>query len=110
MASTLKTLGESAPAATTNTDLYTVPASRNAVVSTLSICNRGSGGALYRVAIRTAGASLANQHYVCYDCAVAGNDTVFLTVGMTLAATDVVTVYSNSANISYKLFGSENTL
>jgi hypothetical protein len=37
------------------------------------------------------------------------NDTIFLTIGVTLAVTDVVTVYASSANLSFSMFGSEIT-
>jgi len=107
MATAYKVLGQSAPAATTNTDLYTVPSATSAVASTLAIANRGIVATTVRVAIRPAGAALANQHYIVYDATVNNNDTLFLTIGVTLATTDVVTVYSGTANTSYSLFGSE---
>lgn len=106
MATTYKTLGQSAPAATTNTDLYTVPSATSAVCSTLAVCNRGVS-TTFRVAVRPAGATLANQHYIIYDNYVNQYDTVFLTLGVTLAATDVVTVYAGAATLSFSLFGSE---
>ena len=108
MPSVYKVLGQSAPSATTDTDIYTVPAANSAVTSTLAVANRGPS-TTFRVAVRPAGANLANQHYVIYDNYVEQYDSVFLTVGMTLAATDVVTVYAGSANLSFSLFGSEIT-
>jgi len=106
MATTYKVLGQSAPAATSNTDLYTVPAATAAVCSTLSICNRGVDTS-FRVAIRPAGATIADEHYIVYDNSVEAGDTVFLTLGVTLAATDVVTIYAGTADMSFSLFGSE---
>lgn len=108
MATTYKTLGQSAPSATTNTDLYTVPSATSTVCSTLVICNRGAS-TTFRVAVRPAGAAIANQHYIVYDNYVNQYDTVFLTLGVTLAATDVVTVYAGAATLSFSLFGSELT-
>jgi hypothetical protein len=108
MATTYKTLGQSAPAATTNIDLYTVPAATSAVCSTLAICNRGAS-TQFRVAVRPAGTAIANQHYIVYDNWVNQYDTVFLTLGVTLATTDVVTVYAGAATLSFSLFGSELT-
>jgi hypothetical protein len=108
LATTYKVLAQSAPSATTNTDVYTVGSGKSAVVSTISICNRSSSVSVaYRIAVRPAGAALANQHYIVYDSSVLTNDTVNLTLGITLATTDVVTVYASSANISVSLFGSE---
>ncbi len=106
MASTYKVLGQVAPSATTNTTLYTVPAATSAVCSTLTICNRGVSTTV-RVAVRPAGETIANQHYIVYDASVNQYDTTFLTLGITLATTDVVTVYAGTADVSFSLFGSE---
>jgi hypothetical protein len=108
MPSAYKVLGQSSPAATTLTSLYTVPAATQAVVSTLSICNYGVSTTV-RVAVRPAGASIVNQHYIVYEAAVNANETLFLTLGITLATTDVVSVYSGTATVTFNLFGSELT-
>lgn len=107
MAYTYKVLAQSAPSATTNTDIYTVGSGKQAIVSTMTIANRSATAANYRIAIRPAGATLANQHYIAYDVVVLGNDTTALTLGITLGQTDVVTVYASTANLSIGLFGSE---
>lgn len=108
MATTYKVLGQINPSATTNTTLYTVPSSTSSVCSTISICNLGTS-TTYRIAIRPAGAAIENKHYIVYDAAINQYDSVMLTLGITLAATDVVTVYSATANVSFQLFGSEIT-
>lgn len=104
-----KVLGQSNPAATTATTLYTVPASKEAVVSSISVCNLASSSATYRIAIRPAGAALANQHYLAYDVTVGAADTTIITVGITLATTDVITVYASTANLAFSAFGDEAT-
>ena len=108
MATTYEVLGQESPAANTDDDLYTVPSATSAVVSTLSVCNRGVS-TTFRVAVRPAGASIANQHYIVYENVVNAGDAVFLTLGITLAATDVVTVRAVTADMSFSLFGSELT-
>jgi hypothetical protein len=108
MATTYKVLGQVEPAATTATALYTVPASTSAVCSTLSICNTGAS-TTYRVAIRPAGATLADLHYIVYEAAIEQYNTTLLTLGITLATTDVVTVYAGTATVVFNLFGSEIT-
>ena len=108
MAITNKVLGQSAPSATTDTTLYTVPAATSTVASTLSVCNRGVS-TTFRIAVRPAGAAIANQHYLVFDNYVNAGDTIFLTLGVTLAATDVVTVHAGTADTSFSLFGSEIT-
>jgi glucose-6-phosphate dehydrogenase assembly protein OpcA len=107
MATTYKVLGQVNPSATTATTLYTVPSSTQTVVSTIGVCNISGGEQSFRIAIRPAGETLANKHYIAYDAKVAGNDTTFITVGATLSATDVITVYSGATNLSFSAFGSE---
>ena len=107
MPTTYKVLAQSNPSATTATTLYTVPSATSAVVSTITICNQAASAGSYRIAVRPAGASLAAQHYVAYDVVIAANDTTALTLGVTLATTDVVTVYASSATMSFSAFGSE---
>jgi len=107
MAIAYKVLGQSAPSATTNTDIYTVGSGKQAVVSTITIANRSAAAKSYRIAIRPSGATIANQHYLAYDVVIAGNDTTALTLGITLTATDVVTVYASTTDLSFGVFGSE---
>ena len=107
MATVYKVLGQSNPSATTATTLYTAPAATSTVLSTVTICNQASTAGTFRLAVRPAGASLAAQHYIAYDTPIAANDTVALTLGMTLATTDVVTIYASSATMSFAAFGSE---
>jgi hypothetical protein len=102
-----KVLAQSNPSATTATTLYTVPASSAAVISTITVCNQAASAATYRIAVRPAGATLAAVHYIAYDIAIAANDTTALTLGITVAATDVITVYSSSATLSFHAYGSD---
>jgi hypothetical protein len=107
MATAYKVLGQSNPAATTATTLYTVPAATSTICSTVNVCNQAASAGSFRIAVRPAGAALAAQHYLCYDVAIPANDTISLTIGITLATTDVVTVYASSTSLSFNLFGSE---
>lgn len=109
MATTYKVLGQSAPSANSDTTLYTVPAATSAVLSTINIANRGTTAGTFRIAIRPAGATLANQHYIAYNVPVAALDAIALTLGFSLAATDVVTIRANSADFSFSAFGAEIT-
>jgi len=106
MATTYKVLGQSNPAATTDTTLYTVPALTETVVSTITVANLGTTGT-FRVAVRPAGASIANQHYVVYDATLNANDSITLTLGITLDATDVITVRASNTSFAFQAFGSE---
>ena len=107
MPTVYKVLGQTEPSATTATTLYTVPASTSTIVSSISICNRAAADATFRISIRPAGAAQADQHYLAFDAPVTAKDTIMLTVGITLAATDVITVYSSNADTAFQAFGSE---
>ena len=102
-----KVLGQVNPSATTATTLYTVPSGKTAVISTLVVANLSSTAATYRIAIRIAGSALSNEEYIAYDVALSANDSTALTLGITLAATDVVTVYASTANVAFNAFGDE---
>jgi glucose-6-phosphate dehydrogenase assembly protein OpcA len=107
MATSYLTLGQLNPSATTATTLYTCPASTQTVVSSIVICNQAAVAATYRVAIRKSGASLTAQHYIVYDASIAANTTTSYTLGVTLGATDIITVYASTATMSFSAFGSE---
>jgi hypothetical protein len=107
MPNVYKVLAQSNPSATTATTLYTVPSATSTVVSTVTVCNQAASAGSFRIAVRPAGATLAAVHYVAYDVAIAANDTTAITLGLTLAATDVVTVYASSATMSFHAYGSE---
>lgn len=107
MPTAYKVLGQVAPEATTATTLYTVGADKSAVVSTITVCNQAASAATFRIAIRVAGSALSAEEYIAYDSTVAANDTTAFTLGITLAATDVITVYASTTTVSFNAFGSE---
>ena len=107
MAATYKVLGQVNPSATTATTAYTVPSATETVISTITVCNLGAAPASYRIAVRPDGATLENKHYIAYDATLAPQDTQTLTLGITLNAADVVTVYASTATFAFNLFGSE---
>lgn len=107
MATTYKILGQSAPAATTEVDLYTVPAATAAVISTVTVVNRGTASGTFRVYVSPAGAATANANYLIYDASLDAKAFLALTLGITLAATDELRVYASSADFSFNAFGTE---
>lgn len=107
MAIAYKILGQDAPAATTETILYTVPAATSTIVSSIVVCNRGTTLSYFRISVSKLGVATTSKDYIYYDVILAGNDTFIATVGITLAATDVVRVYASNANLSFSLYGSE---
>ena len=109
MADTLKVLGQSAPSATTLTTLYTVPAATTTVCSSIVVCNQAASAGTFRVSVRVAGAADATKQYLYYDTAIAANESLVATLGISLGAADVVSVYASSASQSFNLFGVERT-
>jgi hypothetical protein len=107
MATNYKVLGQAAPSATTDTDVYTAPSATEAIVSTIVVCNRSGSAGTYRLAVRPNGAALSNEHYIAFDVPIASNDSTTLTLGITLDAADVITAYCSSADMSVNVFGSE---
>ena len=107
MPTTYKTLGQSNPSATTATTLYTVPALTQTIVSTITVCNQSATAGSYRIAVRVAGGALSASQYITYDVSLSGNATDTLTLGLTLGAADVITIYASSATMSFAAFGSE---
>lgn len=98
---------QQAPAAATNADVYTVPAARRAVISTLVCCNTTAASRMVRVFAREAGAASAVGNAIVYDVALAAGDTLLMTLGITLAATDIITVQSNLGGVTFTAFGEE---
>ena len=107
MPKSYKILGQSLPSSNTFTDLYTVPAGNSAVISTLNVCNTTESNVTFRIAARPANATLATSQYIVYDAALPAQDAIGLTLGMTLAATDTLTVFSYQGNVAFSLFGTE---
>jgi hypothetical protein len=107
MATTYKVLGQVNPAATTATTLYTVPASTQTIVSTLTVTNQTATAGTYRISVRVAAAADNAKQYLAYDVSLPGNASDTLTLGVTLGAADVITVYASAATFSFNAFGSE---
>ena len=106
---TLKVLGQLSPAATTLTTLYTVPGATSVTASTISVCNQNATKITFRVSVAVAGAADTPKQYLFYDCTLLAKASFFATIGISLAATDVVRVYADTANVSFYLFGVEVT-
>ena len=111
MAISYKVLGQAKPTAATDTTLYTVPsgAGNYAVVSTLVISNITGDVSNVRVAVRPAGATVEDKHYIMYGNGINPYQSQSFTIGITLNQTDVISVYDLNGKCSFNLFGSENS-
>jgi hypothetical protein len=102
-----RVLGQAAPANNVYADIYAVPAGNSAIISTLNVCNLTTSNVTFRAAVRPANVALLPKHYIAYDIALPAQDAIGLTMGISLDATDVVTVFSFQGNVAFNLFGSE---
>lgn len=107
MAMVYKILGQKSPAATTDFNLYTVSGSKQAIINCITVANRNSDSATYRISVRPDGATLTNDHYIAYDVQAGANSTVSLNLGITLDTNDVITVQSSSGLITFNAYGVE---
>ena len=106
MANSYKVLGQLA-GSTTATALYTCPSATEAVISTLIICNRAAAAKTYKIILRPDDETLADKHYLAFDTPLAANDSIALTLGITMDASDKLYVSGSDTNLSFSLFGSE---
>jgi hypothetical protein len=101
-----KVLGQAVPS--TSSDIVTVPSGKQHILSSLMVANTTASPVTYRVHVRIAGAAVATSNAIVYDSTVAPNDTVSLTLAMSLDAADVVTVVSGtSGSLTVTAFGTE---
>ena len=107
MATRLKVLGQVNPTANTWNLVYTVPASNSAVVSTIAICNTSNTNATYIIAVQPANATLSTKHYIAYNAVAPSNDTITMTMGIALGATDVISANASTSSIAISAFGTE---
>ena len=97
-------LGQAAPAATTNTVIYTVPAS-TVTVATISIVNTTLTSIAVRLAIASSGTPTTSE-YIEYDTIIAANG-VLERSGIVMNATEAVVVFGSAAGLSVSVYGYE---
>ena len=107
MSDILKVLGQVEAPSVTPTLLYVTPDLASTTTSSICICNKAAAAGTFRISIRVAGVGPDDSQYLFYDAPVEANSTVIAVIGMTLAESDEVYVYANTANFSFNLFGVE---
>ena len=109
MPTTYKILGQAAPTPNTLTAVYTVPSATQAVISTITVCNQTAANASYSISVASDGDADANTQYIIRGGVVPAADSIGITLGITVDAADVIRANTNTANISFNIFGSEIT-
>lgn len=98
-------LGQASPSATTNTTVYTVPASKTATF-TINIVNTATSNASVRIAISATG-SPATTEYLEYGATILANGGVLERTGIVANTTKNVVVYATIAGTSVSVYGYE---
>jgi hypothetical protein len=80
----------------------------SAVISTIVVANIASANKTFRVLVRS-GSSYGNQNYLAYDTIVPANDSIIMTLGITISGSCQLVVSGSDANVSFNAFGSEIT-
>ena len=99
MAQTYKVLGQlvgSGVIGTYGTVYGPVAVSTSAIVSTIVVCNQAATAATFRLAICTT-TTPATKEFIAYGMTVPANDSITLTLGVTLDATVKYLQASSSA-------------
>lgn len=111
MAKSYKIVGQAAPAATTDTVLYTVQEGTQFVAASISVVNRSSTGSpvAIRIAMVPQGETLAEKHYLEYDMLVDVRESKRIPINIGLDAGTKVHVYASASTVSFTLGGAEIT-
>jgi hypothetical protein len=108
MATNYKVLGQIAPDSTNVIDLYQVPENTQSVVSTLHVANVTDEETTCSIYVRISGEPSSDSNAVAKDVPISGNSVFALTTGITLGASDVVSVSSSASSaLTFSMFGSE---
>ena len=89
--------------------IYTVPAGKQAVVSTLQVANLSTSAQTYRIAHVPSGETLAKKHWIAFDIPIAASSTDPWTTGIAMNSGDILYVASDSADVSFTAHGTEIT-
>jgi hypothetical protein len=73
------------------------------------VCNTTTSNVTFRAAVRPANVALLPKHYVVFESPIPAQDSIALSLGMSLGNTDVITGYSLQGNVSFAVFGTEIT-
>lgn len=102
-----KVLGQENPSTNVLTTIYQVPSGANTVVSTINICNQSTNNTTFGIAVAPGNAAVGFKNYIAWRTPIPYEDSIALTVGVTLSANDAIQILASNANVSFAVFGSE---
>lgn len=92
---------------TTYATLYNAPASTEAIISTIVICNTAGSSATYRIGLDDTDGTPGASEWLVYGATVEANDTIALTLGICLDAGKYIRVSSSANTVTFSAFVSE---
>ena len=107
MANAYKILGQVADASANDVELYLVPASTEAIVSTIIVTNREAAANTFRIATKSDNSAVADTDYIAFDTSIAANDSITLTLGITLQTGAEISVGASDTNVTFQAYGTE---
>lgn len=103
----VKIIAQNIPSAGILTTLYTVPANTMTSISSLVACNQNNVGTSFNISVAINGAADTPAQYIFFQAPLDVNDSFVATMGISLAAGDVVRCLSSTGNVSFNIFGVE---
>jgi hypothetical protein len=110
MTETYDVLGQVFPSNQSETVLYTVPATTQAISSSIVVCNITTGTAKFRIRVKKTAAGDNDKEWIYYDVSVGPNDSYIAVIGITLNVGGSIKVRSDTGSaLAFTLFGVEIT-
>lgn len=109
MSSVRKILGQLYPDPSTISDLYVVPTGKQAVISTITVCNPSSIQDNFSLSVVQSGGVVGIDGSIFYNVPVAGEDTFVATIGLCLNEGDSVKVITTNGTCAFTATGQEIT-
>jgi hypothetical protein len=102
-----KILGQEAPSADTESDLYTVPADKSTVVRAINVTNTASASDTFDIAITPSASATTNADYIFRSHEILGNETITIKGGYTLDSNNKLKIKSTNGTSTFNAFGGE---
>ena len=88
--------------------IYTVPAGKSTIVTSMFIANQSPTETTYDLAIVKSGESLSLKHHIRWDYPIAGNNFDNITSKITMSAGDSIVIFPSTVDtVSITAFGVE---
>lgn len=92
------------------TTLYNTTSGKTGVLSTIAVCNTGNADELFRIGFtNSSSATPSSSGWLVYDSTVGGNQTEFLTIGISIPQNTFIRGSSSASTVVFQSFVSEIT-